>query len=162
MCSFDVRGKPLSEGQHWSALGVFGPRAHFVTSPPPAALHARREAPRRGRLPVPSGLQEHADHELQIQPHGRRIGFLFFLIVLQEGCEESSDRYTFELRFTFHQLARQTSVCPFLLVSRPSYQCLQFLHHELRINLHLLYQSTSNLILVRFLSRHQFWSQSWA
>ncbi|GBP20632.1 hypothetical protein EVAR_93746_1 [Eumeta japonica] len=41
MCSFDVRGKPLSEGQHWSAPGVFGPRAHFVTSPPPAALHVR-------------------------------------------------------------------------------------------------------------------------
>ncbi|XP_047986871.1 nephrin [Leguminivora glycinivorella] len=39
--SFDVRGKPLSEARHWSAPEVFGPRAHFATSPPPAALLVR-------------------------------------------------------------------------------------------------------------------------
>lgn len=39
--SFDVRGKHLSEARHWSAPEVFGPRAHFATSPPPAALLVR-------------------------------------------------------------------------------------------------------------------------
>ncbi|XP_041988742.1 neural cell adhesion molecule 1-B-like [Aricia agestis] len=39
--SFDVRGKHLSEARHWSAPEVFGPRAHFVTSPPPASLLVR-------------------------------------------------------------------------------------------------------------------------
>ncbi|XP_037297608.1 nephrin [Manduca sexta] len=39
--SFDVRGKHLSEARHWSAPEVFGPRAHFSTSPPPAALLVR-------------------------------------------------------------------------------------------------------------------------
>ncbi|KAL0849658.1 hypothetical protein ABMA28_013912 [Loxostege sticticalis] len=38
---FDVRGKHLSEARHWSAPEVFGPRAHFSTSPPPAALVVR-------------------------------------------------------------------------------------------------------------------------
>jgi hypothetical protein len=28
----------MSEGRHWSAPGVFGSRAHFRPSPPPAAL----------------------------------------------------------------------------------------------------------------------------
>ncbi|KAF9405416.1 hypothetical protein HW555_013835 [Spodoptera exigua] len=40
-CRFDVRGKHLSEARHWSAPEVFGPRAHFSTSPPPAALLVR-------------------------------------------------------------------------------------------------------------------------
>ncbi|XP_045486297.1 nephrin [Pieris rapae] len=39
--SFDVRGKHLSEARHWSAPEVFGPRAHFSTSPPPASLLVR-------------------------------------------------------------------------------------------------------------------------
>nr|XP_049708065.1 nephrin isoform X1 [Helicoverpa armigera]XP_049708066.1 nephrin isoform X1 [Helicoverpa armigera] len=39
--SFDVRGKHLSEARHWSAPEVFGPRAHFATSPAPAALLVR-------------------------------------------------------------------------------------------------------------------------
>lgn len=39
--SFDVRGKHLSEARHWSAPEVFGPRAHFSTAPPPAALLVR-------------------------------------------------------------------------------------------------------------------------
>ncbi|CAF4786629.1 unnamed protein product [Pieris macdunnoughi] len=38
---FDVRGKHLSEARHWSAPEVFGPRAHFSTSPPPASLLVR-------------------------------------------------------------------------------------------------------------------------
>ncbi|KAJ8726696.1 hypothetical protein PYW07_001394 [Mythimna separata] len=41
MRSFDVRGKHLSEARHWSAPEVFGPRAHFATAPPPAALLVR-------------------------------------------------------------------------------------------------------------------------
>ncbi|XP_077293751.1 neural cell adhesion molecule 2-like [Arctopsyche grandis] len=36
--SFDVRGVGTSEGRHWSAPGVFGPRAHFRAAPPPAVL----------------------------------------------------------------------------------------------------------------------------
>ncbi|XP_024082683.1 hemicentin-1 [Cimex lectularius] len=36
--SFDVRGKPLVEGRHWSAPQVFGPRAYFRTGREPATL----------------------------------------------------------------------------------------------------------------------------
>ncbi|XP_066907688.1 nephrin [Halyomorpha halys] len=36
--SFDVRGKPLSNGNHWSAPEVFGTRAYFRSGSEPASL----------------------------------------------------------------------------------------------------------------------------
>ncbi|KDR10051.1 hypothetical protein L798_00313, partial [Zootermopsis nevadensis] len=38
VCSFDVRGKPLSQARHWSAPEVFGNRAYFRTVSEPAQL----------------------------------------------------------------------------------------------------------------------------
>lgn len=38
VCSFDVRGKPLSQARHWSAPEVFGSRAYFRTVSEPAQL----------------------------------------------------------------------------------------------------------------------------
>lgn len=36
--SFDVRGRPLKDAQHWSAPETFGSRAHFNADEPTAAL----------------------------------------------------------------------------------------------------------------------------
>ncbi|XP_047105067.1 neural cell adhesion molecule 2-like [Schistocerca piceifrons] len=37
-CSFDVRGRPLSQATHWSSPEAFGPRAYFRTVSEPAQL----------------------------------------------------------------------------------------------------------------------------
>jgi hypothetical protein len=37
-CSFDVRGKPLSQARHWTSPDIFGPRAKFNTDTDPAQL----------------------------------------------------------------------------------------------------------------------------